>query len=96
MASQHFIDGASTPPVPGGESIFPVPGVTIIPQREVMRDVSRRNPVVEHEIYRIRFNDKELQQQREYWLPICRFLENYMKRRGRDPGPGCRVLSLHQ
>jgi len=47
-----------------------------------MRNMSRHNSVVENEIYRLRFSDKELQQQREYWRPICRFLENYMSVKG--------------
>jgi SAM-dependent methyltransferase len=44
--------------------------------------VSQPDPVVESEIYRIRFSDRELQQQREFWRPICRYLENYMNAGG--------------
>lgn len=44
--------------------------------------MSPPNPIVESEIYRIRFNDRELQQQRQFWRPICRYLEKYMSVEG--------------
>lgn len=37
---------------------------------------------MEKQIYSNRFTDLELQQQRAYWKPICRYLESYFSARG--------------
>ena len=39
---------------------------------------ARRSVVMETEIYRHRFTEQELQQQRAFWGPICRHLESYI------------------
>ena len=37
---------------------------------------------MEKQIYSNRFTDDELQQQRRFWIPICRYLETYFSGRG--------------
>ena len=37
---------------------------------------------MEKEIYRTRFTDEELQQQKAFWIPICRYLESHMPQKG--------------
>lgn len=34
--------------------------------------------MIETQIYRLRFSDEEIRQQRAFWAPICRYLEHYM------------------
>jgi len=39
-------------------------------------------PIIEGSIYRIRFSEKELAQAREFWRPICRYLQRYVDPQG--------------
>jgi SAM-dependent methyltransferase len=40
--------------------------------------VTQMDPVIEAQIYRVRFSPEELASQRRLWKPICRFLQRYV------------------
>jgi SAM-dependent methyltransferase len=38
--------------------------------------------MIENALYRLRFTEEELRQQRDFWRPICNFLQQYIDRQG--------------